>query len=840
MIPWETLNAEQRQAVEAWDEALMVMAPVGTGKTNVLSLRAAHAIEKGVKPQSVLCLSFTNKAAREVKSRLVKHLGRTAGEVTAKTFHGLCAQILRAESDAVGWDRDFVIYDEEDCRTIFGEVLRREGIRASEPEQIQFEFMLIDAAARARLSRFEEPPGRQPQEVFDECLRESRVDSIKRRGGVRFKPLLSEYVYALRERHAVDFADLIVGVNRLWDENPEALERWRAKFGWIQVDEVQDTNRSEYRPLRMLAEEHKRLSFFGDIDQTIYEWRGSAPGEVLADYKARFAPVKVLHFTRNYRSTRRIIEACEKLIMACPGALTKEIVPQSAEEGEAVGSFEAANTRDEAQWIAGRARQLAGQGVPYSEMAVLVRTNFTARELSRHFEELKLPHTKVEEFKFFQRAEVKDALAHLRLLVNPHDNNALARYLRTPPKGVGDAAVESLLGEPREAGLKLGDLLSTATLDAGDPFLRLLEAARAGRVVVFDIESTGLKIGEDEIVELAAARGGAGGSGQTFHAYLKPSRPVGDSEDVHHLSDGFLARNGEDARAVLERFREFCAGCVLAGHNIPLFDVPMLASACRRLGLADWGDRPAFDTLDLTRRFHRMPRYNLGEICQRLGLKAVPAHRAGGDVAATVDLLQALLPKVEQGLQPRVEAVKKYGARFRPLAQQVERWRSKMTEERPAELLERVLDESGLLKHYGRNIEDAARKENLGELVGHFRGYDEASMQPLDALMHVLGIAALGREIDGQGAADNSLLLLTVHQAKGLEFDTVFVAGAADGEFPLGRSVRAGLETEEHRLFYVAVSRAKRRLYLSYPIVSKWGREQLRSRYIRTILGSSS
>ncbi|WP_321476304.1 3'-5' exonuclease [uncultured Paludibaculum sp.] len=837
MIPWETLNPEQREAVEAWNLALLVMAPVGTGKTNVLALRAANAVEQGVAPSSILCLSFTNKAAREVKDRLTRHLGRRGGEVTAKTFHGLCAQILRVEAPAVGWDRDFLIYDEEDCRSILGEVARRANIKPPDDERDSFEFLLFDAAARARLSEFDDEVPRTPQQVFDSCLRDSRASFLQYRGGLMFKPLLTEYVHALRDCHAVDFADLIAGVNRLFKENPEALERWQSKFSWIQVDEIQDTNRGEYRPLALLAARHRRLSLFGDIDQTIYQWRGSVPLRILAEYKSAFAPVHEIRFTRNYRSTRRILEACERLIRACPGALTKHIVPQQAEEGEPLRVYEADDARDEARWIRNQVQTLVEeQGVQLGQIAVLTRSNFTSREVSRNFTALGLPHLQVDQFKFFQRAEIKEALAHLRLLLNPHDANSLMRYLKTPPKGVGEATIEALAGAPRQAGLKPADLLSPSTFEFGDPFRPLLEAARAGRVVVFDIETTGLAVGDDEIVEIAAARCDGSSVLAEFHAYLKPSRPVGDSEPIHHLSDEFLAREGRDPGQVLREFELFCDGCVLAGHNVALFDVPMVRSVCARLGLPAWGAVQVFDTLDLTRRFHRLPRYKLGEICSRLGLRSIPTHRADADVAATVELLQVLLPRLEEGALARVSAVKQYGPKFKPLAEKMEQWRQFLAVERPHELLERILHESGLIKHYERDASDAPRREHLDELLSLFQRFDDLSMQPMDATIHVLSVASLGKEIDGQAVDEDKVLLLTVHQAKGLEFDTVFIAGAADGEFPNRRSVKEGLEDEEHRLFYVAVSRAKRRLYFTYPVIGGWGRQQMPSRYLRMVM----
>jgi DNA helicase-2/ATP-dependent DNA helicase PcrA len=260
----------------------------------------------------------------------------------------------------------------------------------------------------------------------------------------------------------------------------------------------------------------------------------------------------------------------------------------------------------------------------------------------------------------------------------------------------------------------------------------------------------------------------------------------------------------------------------------------MLRGACARLGLPEWERRPVFDTLDLTRRFFRLPRYTLGGLARRLNLKSIPTHRADSDVAATVELLAILLPKLEAGLTARAAAVRKFGPRFRPLATQTSAWRAAMESERPHELLDRILRESGLLRHYSG---DAERLGHLQELIEHFERLDDASLPPVDALFHVLNAAALAPEIDGQKLAEDQVLLLTVHQAKGLEFDTVFVAGASDDQFPSRRSLREGREPEEHRLFYVAASRARRRLFFSYPIVNGWGREQMRSRYLRSLFG---
>jgi DNA helicase-2/ATP-dependent DNA helicase PcrA len=827
------LNAEQREAVDLYDRPVLVMAPVGTGKTNVLTLRAANAIRHGVPAESLLCLSFTNKAAREMKDRLFHFLGNRAAEISARTFHGLCALILRAESGALGLDGDFVIYDDEDCRDLFGQIWRRHGIEVPPDDADRFEFLLFEAAGRFRLSRYDEEKPRTAEEIFAALLADGYFKLLDRKQSFRFPEMVREYVALLRENHAVDFADLILGVNLLWEGHAEALARWQQKFRWIQVDEVQDTNRSEYRILAKLAAPHRNLSFFGDVDQTIYEWRGSAPLRILEEYRRDFAPVTEIGFVRNYRSTRNILEVCGALIRGNPSAATREMQPEVAEAGEKVVVHEAERPSSEAAWIAGRIRELhANHGVRYDQVAVLTRTNFTARDFSEAFERLGLPHVKVDQFKFFQRAEIKNALAHLRLVLNRHDGNSAMRYVEMPPKGIGAATIQELRGEPRRAGLKIADLLDLAALEAGDPFGPLLGALGADNVVVFDVETTGLDLTHDEIIEVAGARCGARGVVATFHALLRPSFPVGESYLIHGKSDEFLAATGRDPAEVLAEFREFRGDAVLAGHNILAFDVPILASQSYRLGFGEEMPGPAFDTLDLTRRFHRLQRYTLASIARELGLAAKPSHQAADDVAATAELLLRLLPGLEEGAGARTAAVAKHGAKFRPLAKKLAFWKERARLERPPELLGRILGESGLSEYYQQRPDGRRRVGHLQELVRLFERHDDPAMAPAESLVNLLNVASLGTDIDRYVEGEDCVFLLTAHQAKGLEFDTVFVAGATDDEFPSRRSKREGRVEEEQRLFYVAASRARKRLFFSYPAFSAFNRKTLPSRYL--------
>lgn len=841
MIPWAQLNREQAEVVRAVDERLLVLAPVGTGKTNVLALRAAHAIERGWDARELLCLSFTNKAALEMTARLTQVLAPAqARQVVSRTFHGLCASILREEAATLGLDGDFLIYDEEDCRSLWGQVLAQAGVDLPPggQERNELEFFYFDAGQRARLTKWDDRPPRRPEQVFEDCARQrSRLVLPRGASASEFHKHLRAYMHALRENHALDFADLIDGVNRLFSENAGALARWRNRFRWIQVDEVQDTNLGEYRVIALLAAGSERLTLFGDIDQAIYEWRGSDPDSVLERFRQEFAPVHEIHLQRNYRSTQAILSACERLIRALPGAHTRRIQAEAAETGEPVEFFEAENLEEEAEWIARRVEDLRRQhALAYRQCAVLTRTNFTARDLSRQFSALRLPHVQVDEFKFFQRMEVKDAMAHLRLVLNPADGQALDRFLVRPAKGIGETTLEQLRGPAKALGLRLGDLLNLRTHETGDPFAPLLQAAAHGNLVVFDLETTGTDRVRDEIVEIAAQRFG---SQDTFQTLVQPRRPVGASVAVHHLTDEMLAREGRPFEEALEAFAQFAGGAVLAGHNAATFDLPFLALAAERAGSHRWSGCELFDTLDLSRRFYRLPRYRLDSLAQHFGFAAAPTHRALADVQTTCELLGVLLRNLQEKEQERRDMVAKYAARFQPLAGHLARWRERAQVERPHELLLRVLDESGLAAYYEEKKNEPQRVENLKRLARLMEYADDPSLSPWEALRQSLQLAALGQDSDQLVMGEDRVALLTAHQAKGLEFEAVFIAQACEDEFPSFQSRRDGRLAEEHRLFYVAATRARRWLQVSW---SRWrarGRKGQPSRYLAYLRADS-
>jgi DNA helicase-2/ATP-dependent DNA helicase PcrA len=742
--------------------------------------------------------------------------------------------ILRGDAGALGLDGDFLIYDDEDARSTACEIAVRMGVTAERRERLGF--FLSTALQEIRLAPFGNHAARSQEDLFQDLRDKNAPPGLRVPTAFRFEKLHAEYVHALRESHALDFADLVIGVNRLWQEAGPSLRRWQERFQWIQVDEVQDTNVSEYRILRAIAASHRRLSFFGDVDQTIYEWRGSAPGEILTSYRKEFAPVREILLTQNYRSTRAILRVCSSVVHALEGAVTEEIIPCSLEEGEAVVLKGCATVQEEAEWIAATLKALhQSDKIRYSDCAVLVRTNFNARDLSEHFERLKVPHLPVENVKFFERMEVKDAMAHLRLLLNLNDVQSILRFLERPSKGVGPATLKELRGAPRDAGLNLGDLLRTTTYEWGEPFAPLLDAWRNGTLAVFDFETTGLDPSLDEICEIAATRRGPEGSreGETrFHAYIRTERPVGESSQIHGYTDEFLAANGRPASVVIPEFLEFIGPSVLTGHNINGFDVWFLRAALRKLGL-DQVQPLCFDTLEIARRlFRSLRRYSLGALSMHFDISLDRAHEAHADVAANASLIDVLCKRLAETAPARQDAVKSNAARFEPLARKLAKWSDRMAEERPDELLTRILDESGLAEYYQKDPNERKRLEYLKQLVAFCHELDDPLLPPQMAYREVVENVTLATDLDRQANREDKLAILTVHQAKGLEYPVVFVSMATDDNFPSARSKREGRLSEEHRLFYVAISRAKLRLYLSWYERDNRGNRASPSRYI--------
>jgi DNA helicase-2/ATP-dependent DNA helicase PcrA len=825
------LNEQQRQAVLHLEGPLLVHAPVGTGKTTVLAHRAAHAIASGRDPASLLCLSFTNRAARQMRERIASLLGGKGNEIAVRTFHGFCTHVLRLEADNLGLHADFTICDEADARELLLDAWRQQTARASAPERLSD--VLARLAERLKGPQAIEDP--DPEGLLLCLAEELGLEDLSAIDGLDPVRLVVEYNARLEASGALDFADLIARVNRLFVEREDRLAYWQELYPWAQVDEVQDTTAAEYGILARLGAVSRNLAFFGDLDQTIYEWRGSQPWRLLSEFERRFAPIQQIELTRNYRSSRLILEACVSLIRTCDRAVTRTIECFSGLDGKKVFLHGDASPDEEARWIARSIKQITTKyGVERRHMAILVRTNQQAAELSQVLAAEKVEHFLVDRVPFFRQPEIKDALALVRSLLNPLDISSLQRILGRGTLGVPGEVLNQVRRLPSSVGLKLIDLVDPLTHEDLDPFGLLLRRLEEGRVVLFDVETTGLDVTRDDVVELAAVRLGTTGEIASFQSLLRTDRPLEEAARVHGITAEMLTRDGRPPGEVFAAFRRFVSGCVLVGHNVH-YDLNIVRSQMRRLGL-DWEEEPrAYDTLDMSRRLFSLPRYTLTAVCQSLSLSAMPIHRAMDDVQATWQLLRRMIPPLLASRAARQRTAGQFTTAFREVSEKLEHWRKLAECERPIILLNRVLDESGLLSHWEKQDQGNKRAARLHELATLFGQYDDPDLAPREALLNLTHLAALGNEMDRYLESEDKVLVLTAHQAKGLEFDTVFIAGATDRQFPSPRSVREGRVAEEHRLFYVAMTRARSRLIISYPTQNGDGRTQEPSRFLAVL-----
>ncbi len=613
------LNPPQREAVVHGEGPLLVLAGAGSGKTRVLTHRIAYLLATGAaRPGEILAITFTNKAAAEMRERVGQLVGRSVRAMWVTTFHSSCARMLRVDAERLGYSRGFTIYDESDSLRMLKRCLAELGVdpKRYPPRAIRSKIsgaknQLIDAATYA------ETQGSLFEEVVAEAF-----------------PL---YEKRMLEANAMDFDDLLVRTVNALELFEEVRERWRRTFHHVLVDEYQDTNHAQYRLLQLLSSEHGNLMVVGDDDQSVYGFRHADIRNIL-DFEADFPEAASVKLEQNYRSTQTILSAANAVVennrQRRPKRLWTEI-----EGGEPLQLAELTDEHEEARWVAAEIERLGEEhGVARSDVAVFYRTNAMSRVLEDTLVRFELPYQVIGGTKFYDRAEVKDAVAYLSLLVNPADQVSFSRIVNSPRRGIGNTSQGRLLSHSNTTGLPIWEVMERAE------------------------------------------------------------------------------------------------------------DVPGLSAAA---------------------------------------IKAV-----------------SRFSEMMEGLRARVDSAS------------------------VAALLEAVLNESGYLEALAaeRTVEAEGRAENLEELVGVAAEFDREreveGESEVPALEEFLQQISLYSDQDSIEDREEQVTLMTLHNAKGLEYDTVFVVGCEDGAFPHMRALEEGGEEEERRLCYVAITRARRRLYLT------WARER--------------
>ena len=416
------LNPAQQEAVLHSEGPLLVLAGAGSGKTTVLTRRIAHIIHQGASPWSVIAITFTNKAAGELKERLESLLGPAGQDVWASTFHAACARILRRDIEKLGFDRSFTIYDTDDSVRVMRAALSDEGIsdRECKPKAV---LAAIGAAKDKMLT-----PSRYAAEVTGDYY------------GSLVAKAYATYQKRLREANALDFDDLIFHTVTLLEQHEDVRQYYQNKFRYVLVDEYQDTNRQQYRLTSLLAGKHHNICVVGDDDQSIYRFRGATIENILS-FEKQYADAKVIRLEQNYRSTGHILDAANKLIANNEGRHGKTLWT-GASRGDPVGFYRAGTDGDEAGFVATQIREGHAAGRPYKDFCVLYRMNALSNRMEDAFRRNGIPHRVVGGIRFYERAAVKDMLAYMALIHNHNDTIRLERIIYKPLRGVREKTLQ--------------------------------------------------------------------------------------------------------------------------------------------------------------------------------------------------------------------------------------------------------------------------------------------------------------------------------------------------------------------------------------------------------------
>ena len=419
------LNDMQRAAAEKVDGPLLVLAGAGSGKTRVLTYRIAHMVyEKNIAPWNILAITFTNKAAAEMARRVEALVGGAARDMWVRTFHSTCVRILRRDIDKIGYDRNFNIIDSDDQKSLVKECLKelRFGDKEFQPRSVLNEI----SSAKDKLMTAADYAAEYGDDYRKKQI--SRVYAL--------------YQSKLRNANDLDFDDLIMLTVQLFREQPEVLDFYRNKFRYILVDEYQDTNMAQNELIMLLAKEHRNLCVVGDDDQSIYKFRGADISNIL-DFEKAFPEAEVVRLEQNYRSTQNILDAANNVIKNNNGRKGKNLWTEHGSGGK-ITVYKAFSDSDEAGFVADTMRALSSEGYSYGDMAVLYRANSSSRSLEDMFMRRAIPYRVLAGLRFYDRKEIRDMIAYLRLIKNPSDDISLKRIINTPSRKIGKVTLDSI------------------------------------------------------------------------------------------------------------------------------------------------------------------------------------------------------------------------------------------------------------------------------------------------------------------------------------------------------------------------------------------------------------
>lgn len=842
-----TFNKKQQQVINELNQNILLSAGAGTGKTNVLSYRVANILNKNrANADEILCLTFTNKACRELKNRITSQLDfETANKITIRTIHGFAYQVITTTAKkAQTIFKEFVIFDDEDQKTLIRQTIA--NFPKARALDIQYIVNCIEQLKQERALKhiYTEDIEADYTTIYHQHLKfnktfnQQQSDNLTKFFQFDGLNIIINYELALQQMHGLDYKDLIANAYRLFQDENICLS-WRKRYKYIMIDEMQDTSSFEYTMLENLFPANN-IMLCGDEFQTIYEWRGSNPQKILTAFTEKYNPL-IINFNENYRSTKLLLEMayntlinlfCKETILH---SYAKNLLSKSSELGHKIELKQANTLANEAQWIFQNIVNLLPLVKTPTQIAILVRQNNYLQNLTLHLnylaniynqknQEEPIHFIQIDNIRFFKRQEIKDVLSIMKYLINPNDYLSLQRILVNLIPNIGIRTIKQISSaEYLQNGLRLSDFINANFQNPNyEPFSDLISAYLSKDIIVFDIEGTGTDIFADNIIQLSAIKIRKGKKIAEFNRYLKSDKPVGDSEKVHHISDEYLQTHGENPELVLQEFCQFIQDAIITGHNIRGYDMDILNQNLLKHNLkpVDFSNIN-FDTLDLVRRFYpNLPNHKLEFLSNHFQFETKSNHNSLDDVFATWELLHKLLEdKIIPTAKKRSELINKQKNKFIHVAQIFQKLHNILNDNLLLEnLIAQIVEEFNLVNIYKANAtqDGAVRLENIRNLFRLAKA-ELNSHRGTNGIKELLQYASLSNtDLDALTSSHPKIPIITIHQAKGLEFDYEFLAGMNDDIFPSYFSTRNGSITEEEkRLFYVAITRAKKALFLS-------------------------
>lgn len=720
LVDIDSLNPAQREAVLTTEGPLLVLAGAGSGKTRVLTFRIAHMLgDLGVKPWQVLAITFTNKAAAEMRERLAALIPSGTRGMWVCTFHAMCVRMLREDADLLGYTGQFTIYDDDDSKRMVRDIMQALGI-----EQKQFPINMIRSKISSAKNAMIGP---------EDMLKSADSPNDKKAAQVYL-----ELERRLRAANAMDFDDLLVRALELLRTRPEVLDKYQERFRYISVDEYQDTNHVQYEIANLLAAKYQNLMVVGDDDQSIYSWRGADITNIL-DFEKDFKNCKTVKLEQNYRSTGHILSAANAVVRHNSQRKDKRLFTAEG-DGEKIQAFQASDERDEGRWIAGEIEKLHSKGTSYDDIAVFYRTNAQSRILEDMFLRAGVPYKIVGGTRFFDRAEIRDVMAYLKMIVNPADEMSVKRVINTPRRGIGSTSIQKIEQLARDNRCSFFQACEIACAETG-------------------MFSAKVRNGLSSFVSLVR-------EGRRMDGELKDV--VEMIVDKTGLLQAFRAEGTMESESRAENIQEFLG--VAAEFEETHEDIEGTLESLEELRAAGVADVPASAEPEPV-------------------VVSAPAPEPGP--SAPVSSFEALV-----------------GARDAAGSNPLDSLAA------PALSPQDALAAAIVGNAYAAPTEMPAGAVHADEIE---RTYGPLTCKALPALMEWL---ALRSDLDSLAGETHAITMMTIHSAKGLEFPAVFVAGMEEGIFPhvhdFGGSDDPGKLEEERRLAYVAITRARKRLFLTY------------------------